>query len=77
MRHVDVALDDQEFAQIAARAREAGVSPEEWVRRLIRQAALPAQPSDPLFGSLADEPELADAIDAVVAERSHRALRTP
>jgi hypothetical protein len=75
MQHVEVTLDDNEFAQATGRANEAGVSLDVWIRDLIRQAALPARPTDPLFGLLADEPELTDAIDAVVAERGSRTLR--
>lgn len=75
MQHVDVALDDQECALAVSRAREAGVSLEDWVRDLVRRAAVPTYPSDPLFGSLADEPDLTDAIDGVVAERGNRTLR--
>jgi hypothetical protein len=75
MHHIDVSLDDHEFAQAASRAQEAGVSLETWVRDLIRQATAPASPSDPLFGLLADAPDLAAAIDAVVAERTSRGLR--
>jgi hypothetical protein len=77
MQHIEVALDDHEFAQAATRAQEAGISVEEWVRDFVRQAAAPTQPTDPLFGLLADEPELADALDAVVAERGSRPLRRP
>jgi hypothetical protein len=77
MQHIEVALDDHEFAQAATRAQEAGISIEDWVRDVVRQAAIPAQPADPLFGLLTDEPELADAIDAVVAERGTRPLRRP
>jgi hypothetical protein len=75
MRHVDVTLDDQEFAQAASRAQAAGLSLESWTRELIRRAATKDFPTDPLFGLLADQPDLADAIDAVVAERSSRTLR--
>ncbi|HWE62277.1 MAG TPA: hypothetical protein VHB98_11255 [Chloroflexota bacterium] len=75
MQHIDVPLDDHEFEQAASRAQEAGVSLETWVRDLIRHAAVPAYPTDPLFGLLADAPDLADAIDLVVAERDSRRLR--
>ena len=75
MQHIEVILDDNEFAQAAGRAKEAGVSLEAWIRHLIRHAAQPAYPTDPLFGMLADAPDLADAIDAVVAERRSRVLR--
>ncbi len=75
MKHIDVILDDQEFTQANTLARQAGGSLEQWIRRLIHDAALSPHPSDPLFGLLADEPELADAIDAVVAERPQRELQ--
>jgi hypothetical protein len=75
MRHLDVTLDDQDFAQAAKRAKEVGLSLEAWARDVLRQAAQPGRPTDPLFGILADEPELADAIDAVVAERGQRTFR--
>lgn len=77
MQHIDVTLDDHEFDQAEALAREAGVSVETWVRDVIRRAALPTQPTDPLFGLLAGEPDLTDALDAVVAERASRTLRRP
>ncbi|MGH2391484.1 MAG: hypothetical protein ACRDIE_25090 [Chloroflexota bacterium] len=75
MPRIDVSLNDHEFALAATRAHEAGVSLEAWVHDLISQAALPDRPTDPLFGLLANEPELADAIDAVVADRGSRVLR--
>ncbi|HVA92857.1 MAG TPA: hypothetical protein VNL71_23795 [Chloroflexota bacterium] len=75
MMHIDLDMDEQEFARASAAARTAGVSIEEWVGGLIRRASQPLQPSDPLFGYLANDPELADAIDEVVAERSGRGLR--
>lgn len=77
MQQIVVILDDQEFAQVVTRAQEAGVSVEAWVHDLVRQATAPMQPIDPLFGLLAGEPELADALDAVVSERGTRALRRP
>jgi hypothetical protein len=77
MQRIELTLDDSEFAQAAGRAKEAGVSLDVWIRALVRQASLPAYPTDPLFGLLADETGLADAIDAVVAERGSRALRLP
>jgi hypothetical protein len=72
MQHIDVSVDDQEFALAASQAHDAGISLEAWVRNLIRHATLP---TDPLFGLLVDEPELADALDAVVAERGSRRSR--
>jgi hypothetical protein len=75
MPHIDVILDDREFAEAASRAQEAGISLEAWVHDLIRRATVSSYPVDPLFGVLADQPELADAIDAVVAERGSRRLR--
>jgi hypothetical protein len=75
VQHIEVTLDDHEFALAVSRAQEAGVSLETWVRDLIRGAAMPIYPTDPLFGLLANEPDLADAIDAVVAERGSRTLR--
>ncbi len=75
MQHIDLILDDHEFAEATNRAQEAGVSLEAWVQELIRHAAVAPYPVDPLFGDLADQPELADAIDAVVAERVSRRLR--
>jgi hypothetical protein len=77
MQQIELTLDDNEFAQAAGRAKEAGVSLDVWIRDLIRQAALPASPTDPLFGLLADAPDAADALDAVVAERASRTLRLP
>ncbi len=75
MMHLDVLLDDHDYSRARAVAREAGMSMEEWIRDLIRHATQPLEPSDPLFGLLADEPSLADAIDTVVAERPQRVLR--
>jgi hypothetical protein len=75
MQHIDIALDDKEYAQAVSRAQEAGVGLDAWIHDLIQRASLPSYPVDPLFGMLADEPELADAIDDVVAERSSRVLR--
>jgi hypothetical protein len=69
--HIDVVLDDHEFAEAASRAQVAGISLEAWVHDLIRATVSP-YPVDPLFGVLADQPELVDAIDAVVAERGSR-----
>lgn len=74
--HIDVDMDEQEFARASARARTAGVSIEDWIRGLIRGASQPSRPADPVFGYLAEEPELASAIDEVVAERWQRASRS-
>jgi hypothetical protein len=48
-----------------------GGSDEEWLRDLIKRSTVAprVRPRDPLFAMFADEPELADAIDEVVAER--------
>jgi hypothetical protein len=51
------------------------MSLETWVRDVIRHAAVSPYPTDPLFGVLTAVPDLADAIDAVVAERERRTLR--
>lgn len=72
MPHINVTLDDREFEAAANRAQAAGVSLEAWVHDLIRHAIVSPYPTDPLFGVLANEPELADAIDAVLAERGSR-----
>lgn len=74
MHHVDVPLDDHDFAQATRQALEAGLSLEGWVRGLIRHATVSSYPSDPLFGLLADAPDLADALDEVVAKRATRGL---
>ena len=79
MADVTITLDDQDLARARALAQAEGLSLEEWLRDLIRRGtgAPHLRPRDPLFGMFADEPELADAIDEVVAERQHRALRAP
>ena len=41
---------------------------------LVRCATASPYPVDPQFGVLADQPDLADAIDAVVAERGSRGV---
>ena len=75
MRHIDVSLNENEYTQAASRAEEAGVSVSAWIRDLIQSATQPQYPADRLFGILAAETDLADAIDAVVSERSDRVLR--
>ena len=79
MADVTITLDDQDLARARALAQAEGLSLEEWLRDLIKRStvATHVRPRDPLFGMFADEPELADAIDEVVAERQHRPLRTP
>ena len=75
MQHIDVVLNDNDYAQVLSRAEEAGVSVNEWVRELVHHSAVASHPRDPLFGILADAPDLADALDAVVAERGDRVVR--
>ncbi len=75
MQHIDVVLNDSDYAQVVSRAQEAGVSVSEWVSGVIHHSAVDSRPLDPLFGILANAPELADALDAVVAERADRVLR--
>ena len=79
MAEVTITLDDQDLARARALAQAEGLSVEEWLRDLIRHGTVTPRvwPRDTLFGMFADEPELADAIDEVVAERQHRPLRTP
>ena len=79
MADVTITLDDQDLARARALAQAEGLSVEEWLRDLIKRGTVAprVRPRDPLFGLFADEPELADAIDEVVAERQHRPLRTP
>ena len=79
MAEVTITLDDQDLARARALAQAEGLSVEEWLRDLIRHGTVTprVRPRDTLFGMFADEPELADAIDEVVAERQHRPLRTP
>jgi hypothetical protein len=79
MADVTITLDDQDLARARALAQAEGLSVEEWLRDLIKRSTVAprVRPRDPLFGMFADEPELADAIDEVVAERQNRALRTP
>ena len=71
MAQITIDVDEQVLERIQKQAREAGLSVEEWLRQLIDQDAPlpPGQPSDPFIGMFADKPELADAIDEVVAER--------
>jgi hypothetical protein len=79
MADVTITLDDQDLACARTLAQAEGLSLEEWLRDLIRRgtAAPCIRPRDPLFGMFADEPELADAIDEVVAERQRLSLRAP
>jgi Ribbon-helix-helix protein, copG family len=79
MADVTITLDDQDLARARALAQAEGLSVEEWLRDLIKRGTVAprVRPRDPLFGMFADEPELADAIDEVVAERQHSPLRTP
>ena len=79
MADVTITLDDEDLARARALAQAEGLSVEEWLRDLIKRSTVAprVRPRDPLFGMFADEPELADAIDEVVAERQHRPLRTP
>ena len=79
MADVTITLDDQDLARARALAQAEGRNVEEWLRVLIKRSIVAprVRPRDPLFGMFADEPELADAIDAVVAERQHSPLRTP
>ena len=79
MADVTITLDHEDLARARALAQAEGLSVEEWLRDLIKRGIVAprVRPRDPLFGLFADEPELADAIDEVVAERQHRPLRTP
>jgi hypothetical protein len=79
MADVTITLDDQDLARARVLAQAEGLSVEEWLRDLIKRGTVApsVRPRDPLFGLFADEPELADAIDEVVAERRHWSLRTP
>ena len=79
MADVTITLDDQDLARARALAQAEGLSVEEWLRDVIKRSTVAprVRPRDPLFGMFADEPELADAIDEVVAERQHRPLRRP
>ena len=79
MADVTITLDDQDLARVRALAQAEGLSVEEWLQDLIRRGIVTPRirPRDPLFGMFADEPDLADAIDEVVAQRQHMSLRTP
>ena len=79
MADVTITLDDQDLARVRALAQAEGLTVEEWLRDLIKRSTVAprVRPRDPLFGMFADEPELADAIDEVVAERQHMSLRAP
>jgi hypothetical protein len=74
-----ITLDDQDLARARGLAQAEGLSVEEWLRDLIRRGTVTprVRPRRPLFGMCADEPELADTIDEVVAERQHLSLQTP
>ncbi len=76
MVQITISLDEQELAQAAAQAHAQGLSVEEWLREVVRRTTIvQPRPRDPAFGMLADDPELADAIDEVVAERHTTHLR--
>jgi len=75
MQQIEIALSDTEYTQVLSRAQEAGKSVSEWVENLVRHASGIDSPRDPLFGILADAPDLADTLDAIVAERGDRVLR--
>jgi Ribbon-helix-helix protein, copG family len=80
MIQITITVDEQVLARARELAQAEGVSVEEWLRVLIRQgvASTPrAKPRDPLFGMVAGDPDLADAIDEVVAERFQMQLRSP
>lgn len=81
MATVTINVDDQDLARVTERAQAEGTTVEEWLQLVVKQESkldLPlVRPRDPVVGMLADEPELADAIDQVVAERQHMPMRTP
>lgn len=80
MAQITITVNEQELARARILAQAAGLSVEEWLRRLIAgdgagQVAL--RPHDSLFGLFADDPEATSAIDAVVSERRYTRLRAP
>lgn len=80
MATVTISIDERQWAQARAQAETEGMSVEEWLQRLIQRSTSSSpyeRPRDPLFGLLANEPDLADAIDGVVAERRQSRLRVP
>jgi hypothetical protein len=80
MTQITITIDEQVLARARELAQAEGLSVEEWLHLLIRQgvASTPhVKPRDPLFGIVADDPDLADAIDDVVGERFQMHLRSP
>lgn len=72
MAQITIDVDEDELARARALAAAEGLSVEDWLHVLIERGAIPAppvRPHSPLFGMVANEPELADAIDRVVAAR--------
>lgn len=75
MTQITITVDEQELARVRAQANVTGLSVEEWLRQLINQQTTShtsVQPRDPFIGMFADDPEAADAIDQVGAERAER-----
>lgn len=80
MAQVTIDVEEDVLARARNLAQAQGLSLDEWVQNVIEQNAitdLSSLPRDPFIGMLADEPELADAIDEVVAERHKRRFREP
>ena len=79
MARLTLTLEGEELERVRLLAQAQGLSVEEWLHEVIRQAenAPHIRPHDVLFGLFGDEPPLAGASDDVVAERLHVHLREP
>ena len=60
---IRIQLDDATYERACQVAKATGRTVEELAAQAIAEKAAQQQPADPLVGWLADEPQLADAID--------------
>jgi predicted transcriptional regulator len=63
MTTIHIRLDDTTYAEARRAAEASGRTVEELAAQAIAEMAARGQQQDPLVGWLADEPQIADAID--------------
>lgn len=74
-----IRLADDQTAILAAKAREQGVSAEEYARRVLEQELVPTvfQQGLGLFGSTADAALLDEVVSIAYEERRHPTRKAP
>lgn len=79
MARLTLTLEGEELEHARVLAQAQGLSVQEWLHEVIRQAesAPHIRPHDVLFGLFGDEPPLTGASDDVATERLHVRLREP